>query len=71
MLFITATAGPTRVSATGLDPRCGAATPIHTGDNSGMQTFEPPTSGRGSDWTLVLDGANVDTPELGQASFQS
>jgi hypothetical protein len=54
---VTTATVPPRVDATWLDPRYGIATPIHTGDNSGIQTFEPPTSGRGSDWILVLDDA--------------
>lgn len=46
-----------RVQATWYDPRYGMAAPIHNSDNRGIQTFVPPTSGRGNDWVLVLDDA--------------
>lgn len=54
-----------RVRATWFDPRYGLAHPIHTGDNTGIQTFVPPTHGRGCDWVLVLDDANADFPPPG------
>jgi hypothetical protein len=44
-----------RVQATWFDPRYGITEPIHTTDSPGIQTFTPPTSGRGCDWLLVLD----------------
>lgn len=37
------------------DPRYGSAVPIHLGDNVSLQTFTPPSQGRGQDWVLVLD----------------
>ena len=52
--------GAGRVAATWFDPRYGIATPIHTGEGVGFQTFTPPTSGRGCDWVLVLDDARHD-----------
>ncbi len=55
-----------RVSATWFDPRYGIAEPLHTSDNVGFQTFVPPTSGRGSDWVLVLDDAAAKFPLPGQ-----
>ncbi len=55
-----------RVAATWYDPRYGIATPIHTGERVGFQTFEPPTSGRGNDWVLVLDDPARDFPPPGQ-----
>jgi hypothetical protein len=54
-----------RVNATWFDPRYGIAEPIHSGDNAGLQTFVPPTSGRGSDWLLVLDDATRSYPPPG------
>ena len=51
-----------KVRATWFDPRYGAAYEIHTGDNRGVQTFVPPTSRRGQDWLLVLDGVNRGFP---------
>ena len=38
------------------DPRYGSVHQIHTGDSGAYQTYTPPTSGRGNDWLLVLDG---------------
>jgi hypothetical protein len=57
--------GSERVTATWFDPRYGIATPIHTGDNRGIQTFTPPTVGRGSDWVLVVDDARKGFPPPG------
>ncbi|MDX2153122.1 MAG: glycoside hydrolase family 140 protein [Bryobacteraceae bacterium] len=37
------------------DPRYGIATEIHTGGSDGLQTYKPPTHGRGQDWLLILD----------------
>lgn len=48
-----------RVAATWYDPRYAAAYPLHTGDTFAMQTYVPPTSGRGCDWLLVLDDADA------------
>ncbi len=36
------------------DPRYGVTYDIHTSDTKGIQTFTPPTSGRGQDWVLVI-----------------
>jgi hypothetical protein len=44
------------------DPRYGTAVEIHTGDNVGIQSFVPPSSGRGQDWVLVLDAAAKNWP---------
>lgn len=38
------------------DPRTGEGLPVYTGDSVSFQTFKPPTSGRGNDWVLVLEG---------------
>ena len=62
MTLITVAEGPTRLSATWFDPRYRVATPIHMGDNSGMQTFEPPASGWANEWALVLDDATTGFP---------
>jgi hypothetical protein len=53
------------VMATWYDPRYGIAEPIHTGSNAGLQTFTPPTAGRGNDWLLVLDDATLSFPAPG------
>jgi hypothetical protein len=44
------------VRAAWFDPRYGTTEEIHTTDSPGIQTFTPPTSGRGNDWVLVIDG---------------
>jgi hypothetical protein len=43
-------------------PRYGTASPIHRGGNEGIQTFTPPSQGRGLDWVLVLDDASRGFP---------
>ena len=48
------------------DPRYGTADTIHSGGNSGIRTFTPPTSGRGNDWLLVLDDATAGFPPPGE-----
>ncbi len=53
-----------RVAATWFDPRYGIASPIHTTNTPGIQTFTPPTSGPGCDWVLVLDDATADLPAI-------
>lgn len=66
---VTATLGVIHshhVQATWFDPRYGIHSPIHTGDNRGIQTFTPPTAGRGNDWVLVLDDADREYPPPGQ-----
>ena len=44
-----------RVRESWYDPRYGSQHHVHTGDNAGLQTYTPPTSGRGNDWVLVLE----------------
>ncbi len=45
-----------RVEEVWFDPRYGVTYPIHEGDRWGIQTYTPPSSGRGNDWVLVLRG---------------
>jgi hypothetical protein len=45
-----------RVRESWFDPRYGVLYEIHTTDNLAFQTYTPPTSGRGQDWVLVLEG---------------
>jgi hypothetical protein len=45
-----------RVRESWYDPRYGSFHPVHSSDNAALQTYTPPTSGRGSDWVLVLEG---------------
>jgi len=46
-----------RVCASWFDPRYGVETPLHTTDTPNIQTFVPPTAGRGCDWLLILEDA--------------
>ena len=45
-----------RVREMWYDPRYGCYYDVHMSDNAGYQTYTPPTSGRGNDWVLVLEG---------------
>jgi hypothetical protein len=45
-----------RVRESWFDPRYGVQYDFHTTDNLGFQTYQPPTSGRGRDWVLLLEG---------------
>jgi hypothetical protein len=47
------------------DPRYGTAADLHTSDNAAIQSFVPPSSGRGQDWLLVLDDATAGFPPPG------
>jgi hypothetical protein len=44
-----------RVRELWYDPRYGVAHFFHTTDNQGLQTYTPPSSGRGADWVLILE----------------
>jgi len=57
------------VSAYWYDPRYGITDFIHTGDNTGIQTFNPPSSGRGQDWILILDDAGKKYPTPSQLNL--
>ena len=56
----------TGVTSWWFDPRYGTASAIYTGDAVAMQTFTPPSSGRGQDWVLVLDDAAMKFPIPGR-----
>jgi hypothetical protein len=51
-----------RIEAIWYDPRYGVAHPIHTANTGGIQTYTPPTSGRGHDWILILEDAGRNFP---------
>ena len=44
------------------DPRYGIAYAIHSTDTKGIQTYTPPTSGRGNDWILIIEDAGMNFP---------
>lgn len=46
---------PSRLKEIWFDPRYGSEHHIHTTDNGAMQTYTPPSSGRGNDWVLILE----------------
>ena len=45
----------TRIRPSRFDPRYGVTYEFHTTDTRSLQTFTPPTSGRGQDWVLLLE----------------
>lgn len=46
-----------KLRETWFDPRYGVEYTIHTSGSKGMQTYKPPTSGRGNDWILIIEKA--------------
>ncbi len=44
------------------DPRYGVSYVIHKPDTQGIQTYTPPTSGRGNDWVFILEDAEKNYP---------
>lgn len=48
-----------QVKAYWFDPRTGKKDEIGIYNNDGIQTFIPPSNGRGNDWVLVLDGSRA------------
>ena len=54
--------GTHRLRAAWYDPRYGVSYELYTGDNRGVQTFYPPTQGRGEDWILILDAVENQYP---------
>ncbi len=40
------------------DPRYGISHHVHTGNTQSIQTYSPPTQGRGFDWILILEDAD-------------
>jgi len=40
------------------DPRYGVEYQIHASNTRGIQTYTPPTSGRGNDWILIIEKVN-------------
>jgi hypothetical protein len=53
-----------RVKESWFDPRLGVAYVAHTGTSGAIQTYAPPTSGRGQDWVLVLEDPEAGLPRL-------
>lgn len=48
-----------RVKEIWYDPRYGVSYLFHQTDRWGIQTYTPPTSGRGNDWVLLLEDADA------------
>ncbi|MFZ0429647.1 MAG: putative collagen-binding domain-containing protein [Acidobacteriota bacterium] len=59
-----------KIRETWFDPRYGVAYPLHAGDTTSIQTYTPPTSGRGRDWVLILDDATAGFGEPGASGNQ-
>ena len=51
-----------KLKAIWYDPRYGISYPVHTGNTFAIQTYTPPTSGRGNDWILILEDAELELP---------
>jgi uncharacterized protein DUF4038/collagenase-like protein with putative collagen-binding domain len=51
-----------RVKEIWYDPRYGVSYEVHQTDRWGIQTYTPPTSGRGNDWILLLEDAAAGYP---------
>ena len=47
------------------DPRYGVSHHLSTSDTDGIQTYKPPTSGRGQDWILILENDDLNLPMPG------
>jgi hypothetical protein len=60
-----------KIRSSWYDPRYGVTYGLHTGDNRGIQSFRPPTSGRGQDWILILDDSGQDFPLPGDPGKES
>ncbi len=54
--------GGEKINEIWYDPRYGIAYKIHTTDTKGIQTYTPPTSGRGNDWILIIENADLNFP---------
>lgn len=55
-----------RLKAIWYDTRYGIAYPLHTGNTFAIQTYTPPTSGRGNDWILILEDGDLGWPLPGR-----
>lgn len=53
-----------QVKATWFDPRTGKSIGIGTFENKGIQRFNPPSSGQGNDWVLVIDALVANLPAI-------
>ncbi|MEM6630273.1 MAG: glycoside hydrolase family 140 protein [Bacteroidota bacterium] len=49
----------TKLKAIWYDPRYGIPHPTHTGNTHAIQTYTPPSKGRGNDWILILEDAEA------------
>ncbi|MDZ4701117.1 MAG: putative collagen-binding domain-containing protein [Rhodothermales bacterium] len=54
LLFVAPVVGFYFRGSSTLDRFGGVTYAIHTSDTRGIQTFTPPTTGRGQDWMLVI-----------------
>jgi hypothetical protein len=44
------------------DPRYGISYSVHDGNTFGIQTYTPPTNGKGNDWVLILENSDLGFP---------
>jgi hypothetical protein len=55
-----------RLKSIWYNPRYGIAHATHTGNTFAIQTYTPPTSGRGNDWVLILENGDLGWPLPGR-----
>lgn len=53
-----------RIKEIGYDPRYGLSHHLQTGTGKAIQTYTPPTQGRGNDWILILEDETETFPLL-------
>lgn len=51
-----------KLKAIWYDPRYGISYPVLEGNTFGIQTYTPPTQGRGQDWILIIEDAELQLP---------
>jgi len=56
--------GSSQVREVWYDPRIGVAYQAHKGSSGAIQTYTPPTSGRGQDWVLIVEDPAANLPVL-------
>jgi hypothetical protein len=55
----------TKLKGIWYDPRYGISHVIHNGNTHAIQTYTPPTSGKGNDWILIIENGDLNLPVPG------
>lgn len=56
----------TKLKGIWYDPRYGISHVIHTGNTFAVQTYTPPTNGKGNDWVLIIENDDLGLPLPGE-----